>query len=75
MAVFANFWPVWKNIFTDHHKKNPKLPDSEKEMREEELNSNDYRAACKRCTLYIQKNIDEEEEVPEDLADYYKGEA
>jgi len=36
MAVFANFWPVWKNIYFDYHLKNPKIPEEVKKMTAEE---------------------------------------
>lgn len=59
LALFVNHWPVWKNIYCDYYlgpKCAERLPLSEHEMTEEERVANDYRAACKRCYLYIKKN-------------------
>ena len=36
MSVFADFWPVWKNIYGEQHKKNPKIPKEVSDMTEEE---------------------------------------
>ena len=53
-----------------------RLPAQEREMTEEEQDSHDYRAACKRCFVFIQNNLtDEDLAVAPDIADYYKGEA
>lgn len=75
MSVFADFWPVWKNIYCDQHLKNPKIPKEVSDMTEEELRIQDYRGACKRCYIHLQTLIKEEEEfLEEDIADYRKGE-
>ena len=36
MAVFVNFWPVWKNIYYEQHLKNARLPGFEKTMTDDE---------------------------------------
>jgi hypothetical protein len=36
MSIFADFWPVWKNIYGEQHKKNPKIPKEVSDMTEEE---------------------------------------
>ncbi len=68
MYIFSNFWPVWKNIYTDQHLKNDKIPEAEKLMTSEESEKLDYRGSCKRCFIYEKKNV-EEEIIPE-LLDY-----
>lgn len=79
MAVLVNHWPVWKNIYFDFFlsaRCADKLPPVERVMTEEETEAHDYKAACKRCFLYIKRNQNEEDqEVEEGIADYYKGEA
>lgn len=78
MAMHVGNWPVWKNIYFDFYleKQKERLPPHEREMTEEEQESHDYRAACKRCFVFIQKNLtDEDLAVAPDIADYYKGEA
>ena len=56
MFVFANFWPVWKNIYTDYHLKSSTIPADVKKMSSEEENKKDYRAVCKKCFIYLKKN-------------------
>jgi len=78
MAMHVSNWPVWKNIYFDFYlvKQKDRLPAQEREMTEEEQDSHDYRAACKRCFVFIQKNLtDEDLALAPDIADYYKGEA
>jgi hypothetical protein len=36
MSVFASFWPVWKNIYSEQHLKDDKIPKEVKDMTEEE---------------------------------------
>ena len=71
LYVFANFWPVWKNIYYDQHLKNEKIPQSVKALNNDEYSNQDFRPACKRCFIYVKKNI--EEEIPADMVDYFKG--
>lgn len=76
MAIFVNYWPVWKNIYQEQHLVNSKIPAEVKELTQDEQDNHDYRQACKRCFIYLKNNETEEDKaVPEDLADYYKGEA
>lgn len=72
-----NYWPVWKNIYSDFHlvRNANVLPVEERALTEDEQTQHDYRAACKRCYLYILKNVHVEEVLEPELADYYKGEA
>jgi hypothetical protein len=73
-AVFANHWPVWKNVFCELHliRNKHRLPEEERHLQGDE----EYRAACKRCFIYIRSNRSEEDDAVEPaLADYYKGES
>ena len=54
MSVFASFWPVWKNIYSEQHLKDGKIPKEVKDMTEEEQRHQDYRGACKRCYINLQ---------------------
>lgn len=36
MMVQGHYWPVWKNIYTEQHLKNQKLPKEVKHMNEDE---------------------------------------
>lgn len=69
--INGHFWPVWKNIYTDQHLRNCKIPINVKNMQGNEADSNDYREACKRCFLYFKRNF--EEEIHPDMVDYVKG--
>ncbi len=56
MAVYVNYWPVWRNIYYEQHLVNPKIPKEVKEMTQAEQEGQDYREACKRCYVYMKKN-------------------
>lgn len=71
MLLFSNFWPVWKNIYCDFHLPNTAIPADTKSLTEEEQENRDYRAACKRCYLYVKDNT--EEVIPDHLLDYKRG--
>ena len=69
MLVNGHFWPVWKNIHSDQHLKNEKIPDDVKQMQGQD--ENDYRSVCQRCFLYVKRNF--ADEIPPELIDYTKG--
>jgi hypothetical protein len=75
-AVYANHWPVWRNVFHEYHlvKNKELLPEGERQLSHEEEANSDYRAACKRCYIYVKKNQGEEL-FETHIADYKKGEA
>lgn len=70
--IYSSYWPVWKNIYQEQHRKHPKIAADISQMNNDEQKNNDYRGACKRCFIYLKKNV--EEEIPPDLVDYIKGE-
>ena len=36
MAIFVNYWPVWRNIYYEQHLVNPKIPKEVKDMTQAE---------------------------------------
>jgi hypothetical protein len=71
MYVFANFWPVWKNVYTETHMKDARIPKDILNMTFEESEKLDYRAVCKRCFTYVKNNC--QEEILPEMVDYLKG--